>query len=49
MSEDKPEYPEAGDFWPKHDKVPYSGGDSQGAKIPPFSKPKPGTDAPPTE
>ncbi len=23
MSDDKLEYPEAGDFWPKHDKTPY--------------------------
>jgi hypothetical protein len=45
---DKPAYPEADNFWKKHDDVPYTGGDSQGAKIPPFVKDKPGTDAPPT-
>jgi hypothetical protein len=33
---DKPAYPEADDFWPKHDKPPYTGGDTQGAKLPPI-------------
>ena len=48
---DNPAYPEAGDFWPKHDKVPYQGGDSQGAKVPPNPRSgippmKPDDDAP---